>query len=142
MKMNLPPQRRGDAEKQMEIGNDYTREEIAAELGGSAIEYLPRVGDRVVCACLRQDLNPDAPELVLAGFGPQIEESAAMLCSQRDPIPVFIRQRANAWRYVGDFGVNRCSTNAEEIRTQEARSGRSGREGVSRIIFLKEAKAK
>jgi len=82
------------------LGNQYTREEIASELGGSAVEYLPRVNGKVVCACLRLDYNPDAPKIILAGFGPQIEESAEMLCKQRGIIPVFIKQHTNAWEYV------------------------------------------
>jgi|ERR1035438_1631364 hypothetical protein len=126
-----------------EFGNNYTREEIAAELGGSAIEYLPRVGGRVVSACLRTDLNPDAPKIILAGFGPQIEESAKSLCEQpHNPMPIFIKQHTNAWKYVGDFVVERCSTDAEEIRKQETRSGRSGRDGISRVIYLKEVQKK
>ena len=131
---------RRDAETQrkMEIGNQYTREEIAAELGGSVVEYLPRANGRVVCACLRMDYNPDAPEIILAGFGPQIEESAAMLCKQRGIIPVFIKRNTNAWESVGDFEVEKCSTDPGEIKKQEVRSGRSGKEGISRIIYLKE----
>ena len=50
----------------MEIGNNYTRAEIAEKLGGSRIDFLPRVGRKVVCACLRMDLNPDAPEIPLS----------------------------------------------------------------------------
>ena len=122
----------------MEIGNKYTRDDIAAELGGSAVEFLPRVNGKVVCACLRLDLNPDAPEIILAGFGPQIEESAATLSKQSGEIPVFIKQRVNAWEYVGDYEVEKSSTSAEEIKKQEIRSGRNGHEGISRIIYLKE----
>jgi hypothetical protein len=119
------------------LGNQYTREEIASQLGGSAIEYLPRVNGKVVCACLRLDYNPDAPKIILAGFGPQIEESAEMLCKQRGIIPVFIKQQTNAWEYVGDFEVEKCSANAQEIKEQEIHSGRNGLEGISRIIHLK-----
>jgi|ERR1051325_496900 hypothetical protein len=126
-----------------EVGNNYTREEIAAELGGSAIEYLPRVGGKVVCACLRPDLNPDAPQIILAGFGLQIEESAKALCEQPSKaMPVFVKQHTNAWKHVGDFTVERFSIEPVEIRKQEARSGRSGRDGISRIIYLKEAAKK
>jgi hypothetical protein len=60
-----------------------------------------------------------------------------MLCKQRGIIPVFIKQHTNAWEYVGDFEVESCSTSAQEIKEQEIRSGRTGREGISRIIHLK-----
>jgi len=125
----------------MEIGNKYTREDIAAELGGGEREYLPRVNGKVVCACLRLDLNPDAPVIILAGFGPQIEESAAALCKQSGKILVFIKQAIKEWEYIGDYAVEKFSTNAEEIKKQEIRSGRFGRDGISRIIYLKESKS-
>jgi hypothetical protein len=107
------------------LGNQYPREKIAAEFGGSAIGYLPRVNGKVVCAGLRLDYNPDAPKIILAGFGPQMGESAEMLCE-------FIKQQTNAWKYAGDFEIEKYSTSAREIR-----SGRSDREGISRIIYLK-----
>ena len=126
-----------------ELGNNYTRKEIAAKLGGSPIEYLPRAGGKVVCACLQAELNPDAPKIILPGFGPQIEASAEALCEQpRDPIPVFIKQHVNAWKHVGDFVVERFSTHPKEIKEQEARSGRTGDKGISRVIYLKEAQKK
>lgn len=119
------------------VGHNYTREEIAQELGGSAIEFLPNVNGRVVCACLRTDLNPDAPQIILPGFGKQIQASAEALCKQHDPIPVFIKRRVNEWEYVGDFAVERYSQDAGEIANNETRAGRHGAEGISVVIHMK-----
>jgi len=117
-------------------GQRYSRDEIAAHFGGSAIEYLPTVKGRVVCACLRPDLNPDAPQVILVGRGPIIEGSADLLCEQRDLIPVFIKQRTNEWELVGHYAVERCSQAAEEIvRHQTA----AGRDDVTRVIYLRES---
>ena len=120
------------------VGHNYTRNEIAQELGGGTIEFLPSVNGRVVCACLRTDVNPDAPKIILPGHGPQIRESAEALCGQRGPIPVFIRLRASAWEYVGNFEVERFSLDSQEITEQEAHAQRSGEQGISRVIYMKE----
>jgi len=116
-------------------GQCYSRDEIAAQFGGSAVEYLPTVKGRVVCACLRPDLNPDAPQVILVGRGPIIEGSADLLCGQRDPIPVFIKQQANEWKFVGHYAVERGSQAAEEIVRHQTAAGRSD---VTRVIHLRE----
>jgi len=117
-------------------GQHYTREEIAAAHGGSAIEYLPRVGGRVVCACLRTepDYNPEAPRVILAGRGPVIEESAAALIEQRGPIPVYLKRGSSAWEYVGDYEVERSSRLPADIAHYEAQTGRE----VTCAIFMRE----
>jgi hypothetical protein len=120
------------------VGHNYTRDEIAQELGGSTIEFLPSVNGRVVCACLRTDLNPDAPRIILPGHGPQIQASAESLCAQHGAIRVFIKRRVNAWEYVGDFEVERFSLDSQEITKQETHAQRSGEQGISRIIYMKE----
>ena len=118
-------------------GQHYTREEIAAAHGGSAVEYLPRVGGRVVCACLRTDpdYNPEAPRVILPGRGPVIEESAAALIEQRGPIPVYLRRAASAWEYVGDYDVGSSSRLPADIARYEAHTGRE----VTCAIFMREA---
>lgn len=118
-------------------GKHYTREEIAAAYGGSAVEYLPRVGGRVVCACLRTDpeYNPEAPEVILVGRGPIIEESGAALIAQHGPVPVYLRRGMNHWEYVGDYEVDRSSRLPADIMRYEIQTGRK----VTCAIFMKEA---
>jgi hypothetical protein len=119
------------------IGNKYKRREIAAELGGSTIDFLPMANGRVVCVCLREELNPSAPKIILAGFGPQREKSAAILSKQFGKIPVFIKwENKNAWEYVGNFEVEKSSTNPKEIKERDNR--KNCNEGISRIIYLRE----
>jgi hypothetical protein len=119
------------------IGETYRRKEITAELGGSMIDFLPMVNGKVVCACLREELNPSAPKIILAGFGPQREKSAAILSKQFGEIPVFIRwENESEWEYVGDFEVEKSSTNSKEIKELDNRKNPKG--GISRVIYLKE----
>lgn len=119
-------------------GQPYTREEIAKAHGGSAIEYLPRVGGRVVCACLRTEpeYNPEAPEVILPGRGPVIEESAAALIEQRGPIPVYLKRGSNSWEFVGYYEVERSSRLPADITPYEIQTGRK----VTCAIFMREVK--
>lgn len=121
-----------------ELGQHSTREEIAAEHGGSIIEYLPRVGGRVVCACLRTDpdYNPEAPRVILPGRGRDIEDSAAALVEQRGPIPVYLKRATNDWQYVGDYDVERSSRLPADIARSERMTGRA----VTSVIFMREVR--
>jgi hypothetical protein len=119
------------------IGNLYTREEIAAQLGGGVIEYLPNVNEKIVCACLRLDYNPDAPEIILPGLKPPVQRTAELLCQQGGPIPIFIKRDSNAWEFVGDYRVERFSQDPCVILEHEARSGRIVSEGISRVIYMR-----
>ena len=83
------------------IGHHYTRNQISDELGGSAQYYLPMVDGQVVAACLKPELNPDAPRVVLPGRGGIIESSAEQFAAQSRsrgtavlPAEVFVVGRA------------------------------------------------
>lgn len=117
-----------------ERGKTYTRPEIHDALGGSLISYLPRKDGRVVCGCFSADLNPGAPDVVLAGFGREIELAARVFAGQSDAVPVFMKKRSNSWEYVGDFRVNRLSEDPVEVSPHAQRAGRTGE--VSLVLFL------
>lgn len=80
------------------------------------------------------DLNPDAPEVVLPGFGPEIEGAAGHFAQQREPIPVFLKHRSNAWRYMGDYYCRELSRDPAIIAKRAARAVRLGQ--VSMVLFL------
>ncbi len=114
-------------------GRTYTRIAIAKAVGGGSLQsYLPTVGGRVVCGCFRIDLNPGAPEIILPGTGPMIEGTAAVLCAQSGPIPVFLADGNARWRHVGLYEVERTSTDAHDIA-----SNRGGRTDVTRVIWMR-----
>jgi hypothetical protein len=122
----------------LEIGKNYKREEIAAELGGSTRGFLPIVKGKVVCVCLREGLNPSAPKIILAGSGLHREKPAAVLCKQVGELPVFVKwENENNWEHVGRFEVEKFSTNPEEIKQHDNRKNPT--EKISRVIFLKES---
>jgi hypothetical protein len=118
------------------LGQTYTRTEIQAALGGSAIHFLPHENDRVLCGCFRKDYNPEAPHVVIPGSGPIIEHSARLFCSQDYAIPIFLRQRANFWEYIGDFKAEKSSTDRKMIESHHCGS-RTPLHKITRVIFLK-----
>lgn len=113
----------------------YTREAIHERLGGGSKQaYLPNKGGVVLCACLRTDTNPGAPDVILPGDGPEIQRSSNLLCEQKSAIPVFIKRDINDWEYVGDYVVDRWSESPAEI-AEHAR--RAGRYDVTRVIYMR-----
>jgi hypothetical protein len=108
-----------------ELGASYTREEIHNLVGGSLQSYLPHVGGRVVAACLRPDINPDAPAVIVAGVGEDIEYAAELLAAQRVPLPVFLKRGSGRWGYAREFVTERSSRDPAEVTAQARRSGRN-----------------
>jgi hypothetical protein len=107
-----------------ELKRNYTREQIHALVRGNLQSYLPNVDGRVVAACLRLDMDPDAPRVILVGEGEGIVRAAALLRGQREPVPTFLKRGTREWEYVGEFVAQRCSIDSDEIATQSQRSGR------------------
>lgn len=108
-----------------ERGKLYSRRDIHDQVGGSVQTFLPHVEGRVVAACLRADTNPDAPKVILPGKGSGIEHAAELLAEQQTPVPTFLRRAPAQWEYVGDYRVESCSRDLEEIARHARRSGRS-----------------
>ena len=120
------------------LGKKYTRKSISAALGGSEIEYLPMVDDRVVCGCFTLDHNPEAPDVVVPGTGKIIQQEAAQFCSQDYPVPVFIKRGVNQWEYVGDYKAVRFSTLPADLAAHH-KDSITPLNKVTRVIFLKRA---
>jgi hypothetical protein len=107
------------------IGNEYTRDEIHEHLGGSKQAYLPTVSGYVVAICVKTELNPRAPEVIVCGKGPIIASSGAALAKQREPLPVFIKRASNRWEYQGTFRVIAAHSSGSQFDALVADSGRN-----------------
>jgi hypothetical protein len=115
-------------------GHLYTRREITDSFGGGVQDYLPHKDGRIVCACLTTDHNPDAPEIVLVGIGPDIKRSAEIFAEQGDYVPTFVKRAPHAWQYKGQYRVRTHSTDREQISRWETVSGRKS--DISMLLFL------
>ena len=118
-------------------GHHYTRQEIHDLVGGGSLQsYLPTLEGVVLFACLRRDTNPGAPRIILPGTGSGIEAAARLLRGQRGSIPVFIKEEANAWEYVGMYELEPRKWTSEDIAIQNRKSGRSD---ITSVIWMKPA---
>ena len=117
------------------VGQDYTRQAIHEQLGGSVQSYLPTVHGRVVCACLKKETNPEAPRVILVGKGPDIERAGAIFASQQGAVPVFLKRETNAWTFEGYFRVERSSVPGDDHAQYLAGKGTE----VTRVIYLQPA---
>ena len=87
-----------------------------------------------MCDCFRTDTNPNAPDIILPGNGPDIKKWARVYREQKHPIPVFIKRESNAWEYVGDYKVERWTDDRADIAKYAKQSGRTD---VTSVMFLK-----
>ena len=106
-------------------GESYTRKKISSVLGGGVQDYLPHIGGSVVCACLKQSMNPGIPDTVLVGRGVNVEKYARAFAEQENYIPTFIKRAVNDWVYVGNYRVKELSENPHDIKRLAREAGRS-----------------
>jgi len=117
------------------LGNEYTRDEIHAQLGGSTWSYLPTNRGVVVAACLTIEKNPQAPRIILCGVGPRIAPYGTLLWQKRSAVPVFMKRAVNRWQYVGVYRPVASYISGPEFERAIAGSGRD-RSDVSRVIVM------
>jgi hypothetical protein len=119
-----------------EIGKDYTREYIHTICGGSKQAFLPVKKGKVVAACLRPDLNPQAPDVIVCNGGAAARAAGRTLARQAEPIPVFVKREADAFRYVGLYAVAESLTTPLDCAPYAQNSSFTAAQ-VSRVIKLK-----
>ncbi len=88
-----------------ELNKDYSRENIHQTVGGNKNSFLPAHHGKIVAACLRPELNPKAPEYIVCNSGADARAAGLTLSRQAEPVPVFIRQDSDRYRYIGHFSA-------------------------------------
>lgn len=111
----------------------YSIDEIHEQLGGDRVLFLPNVDGKVVCARLKTETNPDAPNIILPGSGPNIVRAAEILEQQPEAVPVFLKRQSNRWQYVGMYRRVRVSCDRADIQVH---SKRSCRDDISMVIYM------
>jgi hypothetical protein len=119
-----------------EINKNYTREFIHTACGGSKQAFLPTKNGRVVAACLRTDLNPQAPEVIICDGSASARAAGRTLSGQDDAIPVFIKMETDAFRFVGLFAVSEALVAPLDCAPYVRNTGFTAAQ-VSRVIKMK-----
>jgi hypothetical protein len=120
-------------------GKADTRQQIALEAGGGGTQdCLSHARNRVVAICLRLDMNPQAPFVMLVGSGRDKKRYSEALCNEQknEAVPLFIKRTANSWEFQGHFRVREHSKSPNIIAKHERTAGRSD---VYMVIYFEEA---
>jgi hypothetical protein len=112
------------------LGVSYTRQQINVMVGGGVQSFLPTKNGRVVCGCFLLKQNPDAPEEVLVGVGPQRERTAQVAVLQQTPFPVFIKREVGEWEYIGYWRGVRYLDRSHKLLEAEDRAKRPDVAGI------------
>jgi hypothetical protein len=109
-----------------------------ATLPGSGNGFIRFGNGRAVCAVLKPELNPKAPEVILVGEGPLRERWAQIICDQNHKLPfeVYVKRGRNQWEYSGKFVVQGFDDSPVEIRRHE-QTTQPRRQDVVRVIYLR-----
>jgi hypothetical protein len=110
-----------------------TRKEISNGVGGSVEAYLPTKNGAIVSGCFTLEVNPNAPLEVLPRDGPGRLRSAEVFSSQGNPVPIFIKQEAFRWNYVGLW---RCVSKSAQVENLEQQRQRTGRQDITMVLKL------
>jgi hypothetical protein len=118
-----------------EIDKNYTRDYIQTVCGGSRQAFLPTRNGKVVAACLRPDLNAQAPDVIVCSDGAAARAAGRTLARQAEAIPVFIKLETELFRYVGQFAVSESLTAPLDCAPYAHKSGFTVGQ-VSRVIKM------
>jgi hypothetical protein len=125
-----------DGVHMFEMGKDYTRDYIHAVCGGNKQAFLPALNGKIVAACLRLDLNPHAPDVILCSSSSSARAAGRMLAEQEQAIPVFVGQGEDHLRYMGDFAVAESLTAPLDCEPYVRNTSFTATQ-ISRVIKLK-----
>jgi hypothetical protein len=119
-----------------EINKNYSREFIHTICGGNKQSFLPTKNGKVVAACLRTDLNPQAPEVIICDGSASARAAGRTLSGQGGAIPVFIKMETDSFRFVGLFAVGESLTAPLDCAPYARNTGFTSAQ-VSRVLKMK-----
>lgn len=120
----------------LELGQSYSRKAIHKMVGGQLQHYLPFKDGQVLCGCFNTSpkLNPDAPEEVLFGRAPIVEEMAEMVYRQHTPIPIFMFRGPAQWKYIGDYLCVGLSRDADLLKSKMKKQPQRG--NIAGVLYF------
>ena len=126
-----------EVKMKFEKGKSYTRHDISGKVRGGTQDCLPHFNNEVVAVCIRQDLNPSAPKIMLVGKGRDKIKYSDILCGQTNSVPIFLKRGVNDWQFQGYFKTAKHTKDPNDI-IEHGRT--SGRKDIYIVIHFEEAK--
>ncbi|NMP79776.1 DUF3883 domain-containing protein [Pseudoalteromonas arctica] len=109
-----------------------TTPELAEKLAGGD-SYIRTKNNVVKGLAITTELNPEAPEVIVVGGGPNIKKNARLFLEQQEYVPVYLKQGVNAWKLLGKYKADKYSQDPKTI--EKHRQHRTAEE-VDGILFL------
>ena len=113
-----------------------TKELAQATAGGD--DYIRTKNNVVRGLALNRDYNPDAPEIIVFGQGPNVQARARLFFNSGLAVPTYIKDGVNAWRYVGKYRATRISDDRAVVQKYGTRRRRYA-EFAAGVLFLEPA---
>jgi hypothetical protein len=110
-----------------------TTAELAQTLAGGD-SYIRTKNGQVLGLAVDPRKNPDVPDIIVVGKGPQIESRAALFMGCGHAVPVYVKEATNAWQYQGRFAAVAYKKDAKTI---EHHRGPRRVSDIAGILFLK-----
>lgn len=109
-----------------------------ARLTAGGDDYIRTKNGKVKGLALRLDLNERAPEVIVVGKGPRIQQRAKLLIDTTEAVPTYVKRSTNAWEYLGEYRATAYRTDRSTI---EKYRGNRIADDIAGILFLDSAEA-
>lgn len=109
-----------------------TTKELANKLAGGD-SYIRTKNNLVKGLAITTDLNPEAPDIIIVGTGPNVIKNAKLFLEQQQYVPVYVKQSVNLWKYLGNYRADNYSQ--DPIVIEKHRKNRPI-ESIDGILFL------
>jgi hypothetical protein len=84
-----------------------------ANLTAGGTDFIRTKDGKVKGIAIRRDLNPEAPKIVLVGYGEKRQNRARLYVEQAIAVPAFVKRATDSWEYIGDY----CAVNYSESKS-------------------------
>jgi hypothetical protein len=119
------------------VSSDLIDTATLAKMTAGGDSYIRTKNGIVKGLAIRRDLNPEAPEIILVGSGPNIVANSRRFARTNSAVPTYVKRRTNAWEFIGNYKAVKFSEEPEVI----ARFANNDRpaDTLGGILFLEQA---
>jgi hypothetical protein len=111
-----------------------TRELAEATAGGDS--YIRTKNGEIRGLALNRDYNPDAPEVIVFGSGPEVKRRAELLLKSGVAVPTYVKKGTDVWLYVGEFRARDISYDKAMVEKYGSRRRRRYAEQSFGVLFM------
>lgn len=109
-----------------------TTDELAAVTAGGD-SFIRTKNRKVMGLAVTMDLNPEAPDIIVVGNGPNRIKSSHWFVQMADYVPLYIKQGTKKWAFIGLYKAD-CFD--QRLETIEKYRHHRRLDDVSGILFL------